>query len=114
MIVAVRRVRDHGFTLQGRSVPAVRPLHSGPGQIQQLTPWCELHVPLRFCEQLKVPSLHRAVAVPQVAANGLATVQIFDPGAGVGGAADSGLATDWGRARVPEPPWRGRAQSPPA
>ena len=26
----------------------------GPGQIQQLTPPCEEHVPLRFCEQLYV------------------------------------------------------------
>ena len=71
-------------------------MHSGPGQIQQLTPWCELHVPLRFCEQLKVPSLHRAVAVPQVAANGLATVQIFDPGAGVGAGGGLGLGDGLG------------------
>ena len=41
---------------------AVRPLHNVPGQIQHDTPpWLE-HVPERFCEQLRLPSSHTAVA----------------------------------------------------
>ena len=54
------------------------PLQSAPGQIQQLTPPCDEQVPLRFCEQLYVPSLHLAVAAPQGA---LVGVQL-DPGGG--------------------------------
>jgi hypothetical protein len=41
-------------------------------------------VPLRFCEQLYVLSLHRAVAVPQDAEMGDAAVHWFDPGGGDG------------------------------
>ena len=49
-----------------------------PGQIQQLTPPCDEQVPLRFFEQLYVPSLHLAVAVPQAALAG----KQLDPGGG--------------------------------
>jgi len=57
---------------------------SGPGQMKQLTPPCEEHVPERFCEQLYVRSLQIAVAVPHEAAMGDVTVQMLEPGAGVG------------------------------
>src|SRR5207253_879973 len=63
---------------------AKMPLHNVPGQIQQLTPPCDEHVPLRFCEQLYVWSLQTAVAVPHGAAIGDGTVQIFDPEGGFG------------------------------
>jgi len=58
--------------------------HSAPGQMKQLTPPCDEHVPERFCEQLYVWSLQIAVAVPHDAAIGEVTVQIFEPGVGVG------------------------------
>src|SRR2546430_16433517 len=58
--------------------------HSGPGQMKQLTPPCDEHVPLRFCEQLYVRSLQIAVAVPHEAEMGNVTVQMLEPGVGVG------------------------------
>ena len=80
----------------------VKPSHNGPGQIQQLTPLCDEHVPDRFCEQLKALSLQTAVAVPHGAAIGDGTVQMFDPGGGVGiGGVGVGVGVGVGLAIVP-------------
>jgi hypothetical protein len=48
---------------------------SGPGQIQQATPLCDEQVPVLFCEQEYVPSLHRAVGRPHGAELGVEPVQ---------------------------------------
>jgi hypothetical protein len=52
--------------------------------MKQLTPPCDEHVPLRFCEQLYVWSLQIAVAVPHDAEIDDVTVQMFEPPGGVG------------------------------
>jgi len=72
------------------------PLHNGPGQIQQLTPPCDEHVPLRFCEQLYVLSLQTAVAAPHDAEIGDDAVQMFEPGGGVGIGVGVGLGVGEG------------------
>jgi hypothetical protein len=57
-------VNGTGAGVQFSSGVGAIPLHSSPGQMKHETPpWLE-QVPWRFWEQLSVPSLHRAVAVP--------------------------------------------------
>jgi hypothetical protein len=86
-----------GEKLKNSEKEPASPLQRSPGQMKHDTPWWLEHVPERFCEQLNVPSLHRAVAVPHAADAGAQRLG----GAGVGvGAFDFWSPTD--TFRLPE------------